>query len=293
MSEVAVIIPAYKAEATLEATVKSLLAQTLRDIEIWIVDDGSPDTTGEKADRLAELDERVHVIHQKNGGCYRARLAGMRQVKTRYFGFVDADDTVQPDMYERMLAEARRTDADVVQCRSLGSMMPRLKFMATRDEVLREWIRPVLVEGNGAAYVWDKLYRNKGGFGEWLDGNFGSCEDLIHNMQLFRDVERMAYIDEELYRYCPNDGSVTRNFDRSMLASWSETIKAKRALLPLYGVGSDDVVMDRWITKNAINLLKKAVKAHAPSFAGRVGNVMSVICFKEFRKSFIRASGLL
>jgi glycosyltransferase involved in cell wall biosynthesis len=281
MPKVSVIIPAYNAERTLSSTVASVQAQTLADIEVLVVDDGSTDSTGVIADRISAADRRVRAIHQANGGCYRARLAGMRQSSAPFFGFVDADDSVEPRMYERLLGEAVRTDADVVQCRSPGSMKPRVPLLGTREDVLAEFVRPVLLEGRGAAFVWDKLYRRKDDFAAWLDGNFGSFEDLVHNMQLFVFVERFAYLDEELYRYRPNDGSVTRNFNVDMLARWSETIAARRALAGRYGVGADDRTLDRWVVRNVLSGLLVAACGNAASWDARVGNVGAILGYGE------------
>ena len=115
-AQVAVIIPAYNAESGIEKSVRSVLAQTLQDIEVWIVDDGSNDKTAEIADSLVQVDKRVKVIHQENCGCYQARLAALKLIKTPYFGFVDADDLIDTTMYEKMLSIMVANNFDVVQC---------------------------------------------------------------------------------------------------------------------------------------------------------------------------------
>ena len=98
-----VIVPVYKAEATLEKCAKSILAQAPADLELILVDDGSPDGSGALCDRLAEQDSRVRVIHQKNAGASAARNAGLDAASGRYLQFVDADDWVLPGLYEAAL----------------------------------------------------------------------------------------------------------------------------------------------------------------------------------------------
>ena len=100
MAEISVIVPVYKVEKFLERCVESLISQTYKDIEIILVDDGSPDQCPIICDRLAETDTRIRVIHKKNGGLSSARNAGMDIATGHYIGFVDSDDVVSKYMYQ-------------------------------------------------------------------------------------------------------------------------------------------------------------------------------------------------
>ena len=106
MSEplVSVIVPVYKVEAYLDKCVESLVAQDLREIEIILVDDGSPDNCPALCDAWAQRDERIRVLHKENGGLSSARNAGVAIARAPYVGFVDSDDYVAPNMYSRLLA---------------------------------------------------------------------------------------------------------------------------------------------------------------------------------------------
>ena len=104
MPQVSVIVPVYNAEKYLAECVDSILAQTLRDIEVILVDDGSTDTSPAICDAYAGKDSRVKVIHKANGRAASARNAGMKIVQGEYVAFVDSDDWISPDMYEQMLA---------------------------------------------------------------------------------------------------------------------------------------------------------------------------------------------
>ena len=112
MPQVSVIVPVYNAEKYLAECVDSILAQTLRDIEVILVDDGSTDTSPAICDAYAGKDSRVKVIHKANGHAASARNAGMKIVQGEYVAFVDSDDWISPDMYEKMLAAG----ADVCLC---------------------------------------------------------------------------------------------------------------------------------------------------------------------------------
>ena len=112
---VSVIVPVYNVLDCLERCVDSLLAQTYKEMEILLVDDGSTDGTGTLCDRLAERDSRIHVFHKENGGSSSARNLGIRQARGGYLGFVDSDDYVEPDMYERLLEVLRQQQGLMAQ----------------------------------------------------------------------------------------------------------------------------------------------------------------------------------
>lgn len=109
-----VIVPMYNVEKFLPECVESIRNQTLRDIEIILVDDGSPDRCGEMAEEYASRDSRVRVVHRANGGLGPARNSGMEVACGEYIGFVDSDDWIEPDMYKQLYEAAKANSADVV-----------------------------------------------------------------------------------------------------------------------------------------------------------------------------------
>jgi len=113
---VSVIVPIYKAEETIKKCVDSLLAQTLKDFEIILVDDGSPDRCGEICDEYARKDSRIKVIHQKNMGVSAARQAGIENATGEYTIHADPDDWVEPTELEELYNKAKEEDADMVIC---------------------------------------------------------------------------------------------------------------------------------------------------------------------------------
>ena len=112
--KVSIVVPIFNVEPFLEVCVDSLRQQTLADIEIILVDDGSPDRSGAIADSLAEQDSRIKVIHQDNQGLGPARNSGIAVATGEYVGFVDSDDWVDPDMYERLYSAAQVSGSDIV-----------------------------------------------------------------------------------------------------------------------------------------------------------------------------------
>ena len=113
---ITVIVPVYKVEDCLERCVSSIRNQTYTNLEIVLVDDGSPDRSGELCDTLAKQDARIRVIHKENGGLSSARNAGLNIAKGEYVGFVDSDDWVDKEMYETLYALLTENDAQIAAC---------------------------------------------------------------------------------------------------------------------------------------------------------------------------------
>ena len=109
-----VIVPVYKVEKYIHNCVDSILKQTFSDFEVILVDDGSPDRCGEICDSYATLDKRIKVIHQSNGGLSAARNKGIEIARGEIIGFVDSDDEISADMYEKMLQYLDDNQLDIV-----------------------------------------------------------------------------------------------------------------------------------------------------------------------------------
>ena len=208
MNLVSVIIPAYNAEKTVERTVRNVLGQTLRDIEVWVTDDGSAD---------GKEDSRVHVIHQQNLGAYQARLNALKQIKTPYFGFVDADDTIEPEMYEKMLAVMERENLDAVQCGYITSGgVEEWRSGGVRvvfDRELTKYKFSYLVNPRVSCFIWDKLYRNQYDFATFEPTDrVTNFDDMIFNLQFFRKINRFGLLGEALYNYSQTEGSAVHAY---------------------------------------------------------------------------------
>lgn len=120
MPRLSVIVPVYNTEKYLRECIDSILAQTFTDFELILVDDGSADQSGVICDEYSQLDGRIKVIHQNNGGVTVARKQGLKVAVGEYISFVDSDDWIEPDMYRNMLIEADANDADVIICDMLA-----------------------------------------------------------------------------------------------------------------------------------------------------------------------------
>ncbi|MCR5414951.1 MAG: glycosyltransferase [Kiritimatiellae bacterium] len=221
MKTVSAIIPVYNGELYVKRAVESALAQTLRDIEVICVDDGSTDGTAAILDALASSDPRVKVLHRPNEGVSAARNAGMDAAQGRYIAFIDADDELEPEMYERLVAKAEAGNCDVVQCGHCEvkegaisrTSMPGSKCTGPDIRAIPE------IVAVQTKYIWDKLFR-----ASMLDGNsirfapFGYHEDHLFLFDVDLVAKNFASIPYIGYRYSKSsEGAATRSYDARLL----------------------------------------------------------------------------
>ena len=207
-----VIIPVYKAERSLRRCVDSLLCQLYTNLEIWLVDDGSPDGSPAICDDYAARDRRVHVIHQPNQGAFAARNAGLDAAGGALIGFVDADDWLEPNMYETLYALLRDTAADIAQCEMVNDgAYQQMRSVTLGGPVTyrREQLTEAMFRNEISHNLMNKLYRAE----IWKGFHFQ--EGLYHLDAAFmcRLPERCARLsrtDAALYHYNTDGGSITR-----------------------------------------------------------------------------------
>lgn len=159
---ISIIVPVYKVEPYLRQCVDSILNQTYRNIEVLLIDDGSPDRCGEICDEYGAKDDRVRVFHTENRGLSAARNLGISEAKGEYIGFVDSDDWIEPDMYEVLLKQLETTGADIGVC-GFWFEHGTSRKEANSGECIYNGKESLeaLIDGLINNYVWNKLYRKK------------------------------------------------------------------------------------------------------------------------------------
>ena len=213
---ISVIEPAYNVGRWLPACLDSILAQTYRNLEIIVIDDGSTDSTGEIVDEYSKKDSRIKAVHQQNAGLVMGREKGISLATGQYIAFVDGDDTIDPDIYERLLQNALQYDADISHCGvafcfengriephyGTGEVILQDNFGGQKDLLAGEKIEPAL---------WNKLYASHLMKDSCLDLNVLNNEDLLRNYILFYRAQRSVYEDFCGYRYLQRTGSMSKD----------------------------------------------------------------------------------
>jgi glycosyltransferase involved in cell wall biosynthesis len=207
-----VVIPVYQAKDSLKRCVHSWLAQTERDLELILVDDGSTDGSGALCDALAAKDARIRVIHQENQGVSAARNAGIRAAHGEFLMFMDSDDYAEKNCLERMAAFQKEQDSDLVICGFHhiydGADIRKVPEMSGTWEK-SEFEEPFLTlyEKSYLNMPWNKLYRK-----DWLgvfDASISLGEDLLFNLEYLAKCSRISVLAEPLCYYIQEEQKVT------------------------------------------------------------------------------------
>lgn len=211
MPKLSVIVPVYKVEAYLEKCVSSILNQIFQDFEVILVDDGSPDNCGAICDKLAKTDCRIKVIHKKNGGLSDARNVGIEAAKGEYIGFVDSDDWIAPEMYEKLMQAACESKADIAVCGVYRVKKDKITSLHVfKQENVYEHNEGMLkiLSNQIKSYAWNKIYRKS--LFENLRYPVGrNYEDLATTYLLFEQAKRVVCIKYIGYYYLQRPASIT------------------------------------------------------------------------------------
>lgn len=226
--KISIIIPVYKVECYLRRCLDSVINQTYKDIEIILVDDGSPDNCGEICDEYAQVDSRITVVHKENEGLSEARNTGMEIMTGEYVYFVDSDDFIDTETIELLQRRLNHTRADII----IGNfkfidehdqITPRKQFEESRFE--KKQLESSKTKFNyffGQGYgtnAWNKLYKTS--FIKLLNMKFEKnddifAEDILFNLKLFINNPAIELVNEYTYYYMINTSSITNTFKKNL-----------------------------------------------------------------------------
>lgn len=208
---ISVIVPIYKVEKYLHQCVDSILNQTYKNLEVILVDDGSPDGCPAICDEYAEKDSRIHVIHQENGGQSDARNAGLRQAAGEYIMFVDSDDWLDQELVNKVMvlspfsiAIFGCTMTDYTGCPQevISAAEQNRGILITKDTKLLE----KLLRNSLLGYAWNKIYNRAA-----IDRTHFPClsdrEDLVFNLQVLSRVSQVVLSEQNGYYYRQHSSS--------------------------------------------------------------------------------------
>ena len=252
MAKISVIIPVYKVEKYLSRCIESVVNQTLEDIEIVLVDDGSPDLCPSMCDTYAKEDKRIKVIHKKNQGLGYARNSGMAIATGEYIAFLDSDDYIRSDMYEKIYDELKRTNANCcvtgyIVKKDSGEEVYKKNPLGTTIYEGTDIIKRVLAGMLGSKpeqvrdtdvgmSVWKCVYKR-----EILQKNkifFPSereliSEDIIFQIRAIPYVKRVCTLTDGMYYYCENltSQSLTKTYSKDKFERYKKLYNTEIEML--------------------------------------------------------------
>ena len=230
MSEIiSIIIPAYNAEKYLERTLNSVTNQTYRDLEIIVVDDGSTDNTFIIAKDFAKIDKRVIALQKQNEGVTKARDFGISYSTGKYIGFVDADDTIEPEMYQTLYDNIVKYNADISHCGHKiiydnGSVEYFKDSKIIKEQGHNQGIIDIISGELIGPSLCTKLYNKELFIDLEYDKSLRINEDYVINLLAFSNSNNSIFVDECFYNYYQNQGSGSSNLDKEYF--YRDMIKA-------------------------------------------------------------------
>lgn len=210
---ISVIVPCYKVEKYLDECLKSITTQTYYNLEIILVDDGSPDACPQICDNWAKKDERIIVIHKQNGGLSDARNVGIAASNGDFIAFVDSDDFIESDMYERLYALYCKTNSDICACeinRFQNNSKKKIDYFQYKSKYdSKDYLSAMLSRKIDCA-SWNKLYTRD--FATRISFRVGrNNEDFLWLFYQCYDSEiTVSYTTDAYYNYRLTQGSITK-----------------------------------------------------------------------------------
>lgn len=241
---ISVIMPVYKTEEShLRKAIESVINQSYRELEIVLVDDGSPDQCGAICDTYAETDDRVRVIHKKNGGVSSARNCGLEAVTGDYIFFVDSDDTLKNNAIEVLLQTAQKTNADITICScrhikeknkgnaNCDAEQRCLKTVESSEAVKKLSYNVHVFEELEPTAVWGKLYKKAVVQNLRFNENMNIGEDFVFNYFANCNSKVVTYCNLKLYNYNFVETSLMNNktYSPKLMQSFEELVKFEKA----------------------------------------------------------------
>lgn len=306
--KVSIIVPTYNVEKYCRTCFDSLLNQTLKEIEIILVDDGSTDSSGTICDEYAVKDERINVIHQTNRGLGLSRNSGLEIANGEYVGFVDSDDCVSTQMFQILYENARRFVADISYCKyikfSSDTGIPQSRTYENNTEYWEseKAIRQYMLDRVGlppkekedcrfGASVWCGIFSKK--LLDSLNARFVSerqfiAEDMIFDIDVIPHSERIVHSDAELYYYRYNPNSLTTTYKPDRFKKNIELYhEMKRRLLSIYSEAELFNSISRYlITTARVAVIQETQFIKRNSIKKAIENVKNISTQKELQNVY-------
>ena len=219
---VSVVVPIYKVEPYLRQCIDSILGQTYKNLQVLLIDDGSPDGCGEICDEYAQKDHRIEVFHTGNNGLSAARNLGICKAKGDLISFIDADDWIEPRMIEVLHETLERTKADVSVCSFVKEFPSSSMFICFDEKIYEgEEILDALLDKKYNYSVWNRLYRRELFRGvRFPEGKY--YEDIFSALAILREAGKMVCISEPLYHYRVRQDSISQTHTAKILFDYAD-----------------------------------------------------------------------
>ena len=280
---ISVIVPVYNVAAYLPQCLESIQNQDYRDLQVLLIDDGSTDGSGAICDQFAAQDDRVQVIHQKNGGAAAAKNAGLRAARGEYLSFVDSDDYLEPNVYGFLVKILEETQADAVQGAFQEVYRSRTEEKSLKPETLEGYDYLLRFPKDfTCALLWNKLYRREIFAGVFFEEGH-KIDDEYFTYQGFLKPRKLVCTDRVIYNYRKRASSVMaspESAEQRVLDCLDSIAKRRQrihACVPELSWAFDENYLDAlwylsgnvWNTERSLEALKSGLREYLFRFGNR------------------------
>ena len=225
---ISIIVPVFNAEDYLEQCLRSIVKQTYTNLEILLIDDGSTDSSGNICEKFASEDNRVKVVHKKNGGVSSARNTGLKLAQGEYISFIDSDDCVDKEYISAMYEKIKKTNSDISFCRysklikektiEVREMLPEYIIVNTHDEKFVNFFCCFFdfkqyIFGSSCRILFKKILAKD----TWFDVNINVSEDLLFLLNIMLKSKVITSVNQSLYFYRQTSTSVSHSYKKNYL----------------------------------------------------------------------------
>ena len=213
---VSIIIPIYKVEKYLDRCIKTILDQAYNNLEIILVDDGSPDNCPQMCDEWAKKDSRIKVIHKENGGVSSARNMGLDASTGEYISFIDPDDIIHPDYYDILMSNIGNSDCIICSFKKFSNEIEFENKNSYTTETLTsiEAIKKGFFKNSNIFYVvWNKIIKSDIAKKQRFDEKMKNGEDSLYSYNVILSCEKIKYLEATLYGYYIREDGAVKTID--------------------------------------------------------------------------------
>ena len=231
MKKISIIVPCYNVENYIEKGLNSLINQTLKEIEIILINDGSKDKTIDIIKKYEKQDSRIKVIDKKNEGVSKARNDGIKIASAEYIAFMDSDDWFEENALELMYNKAKENDYDIVACDTKAVYPNKIEYIKSSIED-NQTNNKLMIDAY--TVIWNKIYKKELLHDIEFDSELTFCEDVLFLYKIYSKVEKIGSVKQGLYNYLQRQNSLTYTYDEKLY----QLIESQERIIKYYKKGN-------------------------------------------------------
>jgi len=260
MTKLSIIVPIYNAGKYLEDTITSILRQSYFDFELLLVDDGSTDDSLKICYKFSLQDSRIKVIHKKNGGVSSARNSGLVKAIGEYIAFVDADDLIEPDMYQILIKALEQSHTDIAMCGFVAEVTYKPSAMnpSTFPLICNHPLELLLNEKLGTGCIWNKVFCKNLIKSVRFDETIVYSEDQLFITEVLMQCDSIVVISNNLYHYMHRQDSLS--WQDGNYEIWQGNFRARKQIYQMILLQKSEDILQKYAFEEYVKAIFACIR---------------------------------